>query len=142
MQDPLVSILIPFKNTTLYLPECLDAIQNQTYAKWEILAVDDHSSDASFKLVSSYARKDPRIKVYKNSGNGIIAALRTAYQESKGIFITRMDSDDVMVPEKLETMTTALLENGKGSVALGLVRYFSHRGISNGYARYEAWLKI
>jgi glycosyltransferase involved in cell wall biosynthesis len=140
MKQPLVSILIPFKNTEAFLKECLDSIVQQGYQNWEVWAVDDTSSDDSFKIVSMYAKKDSRFKVLRNSGNGIIEALRIAYKECKGKLITRMDSDDIMSPNKLGTMVKLLLENGKGHVAIGQVQYFSHRGISDGYARYEQWL--
>lgn len=138
--DPLVSILIPFKNTASYLAECLDSINEQSYTNWEVCAVNDHSTDTSESLVKEWAQKDPRIKVVNNTGHGIIPALRKALQISSGQFITRMDSDDVMAREKLKHMLTSLLRHGPGHLALGGVRYFSHRGISDGYARYERWL--
>ncbi len=140
MQQPLVSILIPFKNTESFLSQCLNSIVEQEYRNWEVLAVNDKSSDGSRNLVNSYAKNDQRIQLFDNEGSGIIEALRTAYKHSKGEFITRMDSDDIMTAEKLKVMVEALLNHGEGHVALGQVRYFSHRGISNGYERYEKWL--
>ncbi len=140
MQNPKVSICIPFKDTAHFLPECLDSILNQTYQNWEVIAVNDHSRDTSFEFLSSYAQKDDRIKVFNNEGKGIIPALRTAYSQSIGEFITRMDSDDIMKPNRLEFMVKSLLKSGKGHVAVGQVKYFSDRGISNGYERYETWL--
>lgn len=136
----LVSILIPFKNTARFLPECIDSIQVQTYVQWEVIAVDDHSSDNSRQIVQAIADKDPRIKVHSNKGTGIIMALQTGYAASSGHFITRMDSDDVMKPEKINTMVTALQMSGPGKIALGKVHYFSAKGIGNGYKRYEVWL--
>ena len=94
----------------------------------------------SYQIVEKIAKKDSRIKLLKNEGFGIIEALRTAFKHSKGIFVTRMDSDDLMSVDKLEIMSNQLLDYGKGYVALGLVKYFSTEGISNGYAKYEAWL--
>ncbi|MFC4721968.1 glycosyltransferase family 2 protein [Geojedonia litorea] len=140
MQAPLISILTPFKNTAIYLPECLDSIINQNYQNWELIIVDDHSSDQSYSVVEAYAKKDYRIRLFKNSGHGIIEALRLAFKKSKGDYITRMDSDDVMHTEKLYFLVNDLITSGKGHVALGLVKYFSNEGISDGYARYEAWL--
>ena len=140
MQQPLISILTPFKDVSLYIEDCLTSITNQTYSHWELLIVDDHSSDISYQIVEEFAKKDSRIKLLKNEGLGIIEALRTAFKHSKGMFVTRMDSDDVMSVDKLKTMSNQLLDYGKGHVALGLVKYFSTEGISNGYAKYEAWL--
>ena len=140
MQNNLVSIVIPFKNTATYLIECLDSILAQSYKDWEIIAINDHSTDDSLSIVESYSKKDARLKVFSNNGIGIIPALQTAYSKSSGGFITRMDSDDIMKPNRLELMTDLLLKYGKGNVSVGQVRYFSHRGISDGYSRYEKWL--
>ncbi len=140
MQLPLISILIPFKNTSKYLKQCIDSIINQSYSNWELLIVDDGSTDNSYDIVSSYSENDPRIKLYNNDGNGIIEALRLAFKHSSGEFITRMDSDDIMTPNKLEVMVNSLLDYGKGHIALGLVTYFSEEGINDGYSSYEKWL--
>lgn len=140
MEHPLISILIPFKNTAPFLAECLNSIVMQTYEHWEVLAVDDHSNDESRSIVDTFAQKDSRIKVFTSMGQGIIEALRTAYGFGRGELVTRMDSDDVMEPHKLELLAGSLTKHGKGHLAIGLVRYFSDRGISNGYARYEVWL--
>ncbi|WP_222984080.1 glycosyltransferase [Flagellimonas meishanensis] len=140
MQHPTVSILIPFKNTAHFLPECINSIIGQSYPHWEVLAVDDHSDDDSLGLMEKYAQRDARIHVFKNIGVGIIPALRTAYAKSNGTLVTRMDSDDIMKPNRLEVMARSLLEHGEGHVSVGQVCYFSDRGISNGYERYQAWL--
>ena len=140
MSQPLISILTPFKNTETFLAECLDSIISQTYTNWELLIVDDASTDNSYDLVNSYSVKDERIKLIKNNGNGIIDALRLAFENSKGEYITRMDSDDVMPKNKLKVLVHSLMRYGKQHVAVGKVNYFSEEGISNGYERYEKWL--
>ncbi|ARV08593.1 glycosyl transferase family 2 [Winogradskyella sp. PC-19] len=140
MSQPLVSILTPFKNVSDYIEECLKSIINQSYANWELLIVDDQSTDNSYTIVEKFSKSDNRIKLYKNEGSGIINALQKAFSESSGDFITRMDSDDIMTQNKLEVMVNQLNKFGKQHVALGLVKYFSKTGISDGYAKYEAWL--
>ena len=91
----------------------------QNYQNWEIIAVDDHSSDNSRVIIENYSSLDARIKVHTNKGEGIISALRTAYYLSKGEFMTRMDSDDIMYPNKLNILASALKKHGKGHVAVG-----------------------
>ncbi|MGB3150370.1 MAG: glycosyltransferase family 2 protein [Maribacter sp.] len=140
MNQVQVSILIPFKNTASYLPECMDSIIRQTYTQWEVIAINDHSTDNSLKIMRNFEITDRRIKVLNNNGVGIIEALRSAYEMSKGVFITRMDSDDIMAGERLAFMVNQLLRHGKGHIAIGQVHYFSARGISSGYHRYEKWL--
>ncbi|GGW25929.1 glycosyltransferase family 2 protein [Arenibacter certesii] len=140
MSGQKVSILIPFKNTEAFLPFCIDSIIDQTYPNWEVLAIDDHSSDSSAQIIKAYAQKESRIQVHKNKGQGIIEALRTAYSMTTGTLITRMDSDDVMASNRLELMVKSLQQSGKGYIALGKVKYFSEKKLGNGYKSYEKWL--
>lgn len=140
MQQPLISILIPFKNTQNYIIECLESVLIQSYKNWEIIMVDDGSTDASYSLVKPYALNDTRIKLYKNTGQGIIDALQRAFKHSSGTYISRMDSDDIMHPDKLHVLMSHLTNHGRHHVAIGLVRYFSDEGIKDGYATYEHWL--
>jgi len=140
MQEPLISILIPFKNTEQYLLECVDSILKQSYTNWEVIAINDNSTDKSKGIMDNYATKDKRIKTYTNTGSGIIEALRLAFSHCKGDYITRMDSDDIMTPNKLKVMVNSLLKHGEKHIAVGQVSYFSSSGISNGYDRYEKWL--
>lgn len=140
MQQPLVSILIPFKNTEEFLTECMVSVLGQDYTNWEVIAVNDSSSDQSEAILNVFANKDPRIKVLSNEGDGIIHALRTAYSKANGTLVTRMDSDDIMFSDRLGTMVRSLVDKGRKHLAVGQVKYFSEQGISNGYARYEHWL--
>lgn len=140
MNEVLISIIMPVKNTSQFLNECLDSILNQSYTKWELLAVDDNSTDDSLAILKEYAVRDKRIRVYQTSGNGIIDALRLAYENSTGEFITRMDSDDIMSNDKLEVLSDNLLSAGKGNVSVGLVQYFSENGVGDGFQNYENWL--
>lgn len=140
MQNPLVSILIPFKNTEAFISDCVQSIIKQTYTNWELLIIDDHSTDSSSAIVEVFANQDSRIKFFKNSGSGIINALQLAFKQSSGELITRMDSDDIMQPNKLEVLANSLITHGKKHLAVGLVHYFSEAGIKDGYKSYEVWL--
>jgi glycosyltransferase involved in cell wall biosynthesis len=140
MQNQLISILTPFKNTEAYIADCLRSILEQTYTNWELIIVDDASTDHSHKIVKKFAAKDIRIKLLKNTGSGIIDALQLAFKHSKGKFITRMDSDDIMLPNKLDVLLNNLTTYGKKHVAVGLVEYFCEKGVGAGYISYEAWL--
>lgn len=137
---PRVSIFTPFKNTEAFLPACLNSIINQSYTNWELLLINDHSTDNSLNIAKIFAQKDSRIKVYNNNGNGIIKALQTGYLHATGTLITRMDSDDIMTPDKLEVLVTNLQKYGRGHIALGKVFYFSNTQISDGYKKYETWI--
>ncbi len=140
MSEPIISVLLPVKNAVPYLKECLDSILGQSEKQWELIAIDDYSTDQSYNILKSYADKDSRIKVFKNNAHGIIPALRRAYLESKGQLISRMDADDVMSSSKLEKLKSKLLEAGPGHITTGLVRYFSAETLGNGYIKYQNWL--
>ena len=133
-----VSIVLPFKNAALYLTECIESIRAQSHQDWELIAIDDHSTDQSRTIVEGF--QDPRIAVYDNEGEGILPALRSAQKYIAGDFVTRMDADDTMPPHKLETLLGILLSEQKGTVATGKVQYFSESEITFGYQEYENWL--
>lgn len=137
----LISILLPVRNAQPYLRACLDSIRAQTYSHWELLVINDHSTDQSGAVLKEYAALDSRIRVWDAVGNGIIEALRQAYAHSKGAYSTRMDADDRMLPQKLAHLHQQLTLAGKGHIATGLVRYFTEEGaLGEGYQRYAAWL--
>lgn len=138
--DPKISILLPVYNAAPYLEACLDSIVEQTEKNWELLAVNDFSEDESREILDKYARADKRIRVFDNVAKGIIPALRLAYEKSNGNLITRMDADDLMVPEKLTELKTILVQNKRGHLATGKVKYFSENELGGGYLRYEHWL--
>jgi glycosyltransferase involved in cell wall biosynthesis len=135
-----VSILIPVRNGEQFLTECMDSILYQTYTDWEVIIVNDHSTDSTLAMLEQYAVQDSRIKVENNRGKGIIPALQLAYSKSSGDFVTRMDADDRMSSHKIELMVSKLQEKGEGFVAVGLVEYFSEEGIGEGYFYYQEWL--
>ena len=125
MKNPKVSIVMPVKNAMPFFKECLDSVLMQTYSNWELLVVNDGSTDDSLAILFEYEQKDNRIKVYSNNGVGIIDALRLAYANSSGELVTRMDADDIMSEDKLQIMSDNLLSAGKGNLAVGLVKYFA-----------------
>lgn len=131
---------MPVYNAAPYLESCLDSIIDQTYQQWELIAVNDFSTDVSPKILAKYAKKDKRIIILNNSQKGIIHALRNAFKVSRGTYITRMDADDLMPPEKLAKLLQQLSEAGIGHIATGKVKYFSDQTLGAGYKRYEAWI--
>ncbi len=131
---------MPVRNAMPYLRECLESILAQTDKDWELLAVNDHSTDDSKAVLEAFSKRDNRIQVFDNQGKGIIHALRLAYAHSTGAYLTRMDADDIMPPEKLATLCNLLLQNGRGHIATGMVRYFADEGVKDGYRKYENWL--
>tara|TARA_E500000178_G_C16961645_1_gene726330 strand:- start:519 stop:1421 length:903 start_codon:yes stop_codon:yes gene_type:complete len=99
--NPLVSIVIPTYNRANFLKKAIDSVLNQTYSKLELIIVDDHSTDNTDKIISSY--NDERLKYLKNNSKGIIASSRNmGIRNSRGEWIAFLDSDDWWTLDKLE----------------------------------------
>ncbi len=129
---------MPVKNAGKYLKPCLDSILAQTNPDWELVAVNDGSTDDSEAALQKYARDYTNIKVANSDGIGIVPALQKAYQLSSGNMIHRMDADDLMPANKLKRMAEAMKE---GSVVTGKVSYFcDERELGDGFVKYTEWL--
>lgn len=99
---PRISIVMPFRNAAATLPEALASVRAQEFSDWELLAVDDHSTDGSAELVHQAACGDPRIRLLANeSSPGVVGASVTAGQAAAGDWLARMDADDVSHPARL-----------------------------------------
>ena len=110
MIDGLVSIIMPSWNTARFIKESIDSVRNQTYTNWELLIVDDCSTDDTDKIVASYT--DVRIKYLKNEKNyGAALTRNRALREAKGEWIAFLDSDDLWAPEKLEQQIKFMVKN-------------------------------
>lgn len=140
MPELSISILMPVYNAAPFLEACLESIINQSEENWELLVVDDFSSDESRQILERFAQKDDRIRIFDNLKKGIIPALQLAFKHSKGTYITRMDADDIMAADKLQQLKSGLEQKGRGYCSTGWVQYFSEGILGNGYQRYEAWL--
>lgn len=109
--DGLVSIIMPSWNTANYIVESIESVLAQTYTNWELIIVDDCSSDNTDEIVASF--KDERIKYLKNVKNSGAALTRNrALREAKGEWIAFLDSDDLWTPEKLEHQINFMKKNG------------------------------
>lgn len=140
-ESPLVSIIMAVKDTAPYLHECIDSIIAQTYENWELIAVNDHSSDATPQILKKYSEQDPRIRYYDSDQPKLIPTLQVAYAEVRGELINRMDSDDRMPHDKIEVLVNEWLKYGKGTVIAGGTEHFVDEGeVGDGFLRYERWL--
>ena len=110
--NKLVSIITPSYNSAKYIAEAIESVQNQTYTNWEMIIVDDCSSDETEQIIAPFLKKDIRIKFYKldqNSGAGVTRNF--AVEKASGNYIAFLDSDDKWKPEKLEMQLSFMEEN-------------------------------
>lgn len=111
MIDGLVSIIMPSWNTGKFIAESIQSVVNQTYENWELIIVDDCSTDNTDEVVAMF--NDKRIKYLKNKKNSGAALTRNkALREAKGEWIAFLDSDDLWTPEKLEHQLSFMKKNG------------------------------
>lgn len=136
----LISIITPVKDCQTYLEDMLQSVIGQTYLHWELLLVDDHSADLSHQIMTTWAARDSRIKVFRNPGRGIVPALQHALENASGSLITRMDADDIMPSDKLTLLSDTLINEPCKTISTGLVKYFGNTPVSKGYLDYEKWL--
>jgi len=110
--NELVSIITPCYNSENFLDECISSVLNQSYQNWEMLIVDDNSSDNSCALINSYSKRDDRIKpLFLNENLGPAMARNNAITNAKGKYIAFLDSDDIWLPEKLEVQINFMKKN-------------------------------
>ncbi|HFF5272228.1 TPA: glycosyltransferase family 2 protein, partial [Acinetobacter baumannii] len=108
----LVSIITPSYNSAKYIGKTIDSVISQTYKKWELIIIDDCSTDSSVEIIKDYENKDNRIKLIQLKENsGAAVARNTGIQLARGRFIAFLDSDDSWLPEKLEKQLKFMLIN-------------------------------
>ena len=113
MYEPLVSIIMPLYNCEVYIQESIESVRQQTYKNWELIIVDDASTDRSVNIVNQIMKKEPRICLTSlNVNSGVSNARNIAIKKSKGKFIAFLDSDDLWLPTKLVKQIEAMeMEN-------------------------------
>lgn len=113
MKTDLVSIITPTYNCGRFIAETIESVQAQTYTNWEMIIIDDCSTDHTDEIVAMYSERDSRIKYHclkRNSGAAI--ARNTALRMAVGRWIAFLDSDDLWHPEKLERQVKFMIDNG------------------------------
>ena len=94
MDSPLISVIVPVYNTEKYLDQCIQSVLVQTYTNWELLLIDDGSTDSSGAICDKYAAEDNRIKVVHKPNTGVSDSKNIALDMAKGEYIMFLDSDD------------------------------------------------
>ncbi|MCH5222367.1 MAG: glycosyltransferase [Muribaculaceae bacterium] len=107
----MISILLPVYNVEKYLRRCLDSIINQSYSDWELVAVDDGSTDASRSILDDYAARDNRIRVFSQRNAGLAAARNTALENMSGDYVSFVDPDDWVHPHLLSELFDFAVKN-------------------------------
>ena len=116
MSRPRVSVLLPVRDEEPFLAECLESLSAQTLADFEVIAVDDGSTDATPGILAAHARSDSRFHMLRQEPAGMVAASERARAEARAPLVARMDADDVALPERLELQVAAIEEERLAAV--------------------------
>ncbi len=136
---PKVSILLPLRNEASSLPAALNSLFRQTFADWELIAVDDGSTDTTFSILQQEARKDSRLKIFKRPATGLVAALNFGLEQCLAPLVARMDGDDICHPQRLEYQYSTMQQNPQLDLLACRVRHFPRPRLQEGMLAYEKW---
>lgn len=124
---PLISVLLPIYNGEKYLAEAIDSILAQTATDFELLVINDGSTDDSLAILQHYQSQDSRIRLVSRENKGLVATLNEGIDLACGAWIARMDQDDIALPQRFERQLQCLAETG-ADICGSWVKFF---GTSN-----------
>ncbi|HKY41605.1 MAG TPA: glycosyltransferase family A protein [Pyrinomonadaceae bacterium] len=110
--QPLVSVIMPAYNAEKYIADSIQSVLDQTYSNWELVVVDDGSTDKTADITKQFLARDSRIKYVFQENGRLGKARNTGVENSTGSLIAFLDSDDLWLPEKLQRQVQALVEEG------------------------------
>jgi len=134
-KQPLVSIISPTYNHEKFIPDCIESVLAQTYRNWEMIIIDDGSTDGTFAIATEYAKKDSRIKPFTQNNIGIFRlgeSYNFALSHCQGKYIAILECDDVWLPEKLQLQVDVLEQKPECVLSWGKA-YLSSIDLSSNY---------
>ena len=118
--NPVVSVTLPIYNAAKFLHDCLDSIATQTYKSFELIAIDDHSTDGSWEILQNFARDKKWVRISRHNKNlGVSPTFNEAVKLSKAGYIARMDADDIMAPNRLKLQVEYLQSHAQTVIVGG-----------------------
>lgn len=139
-----VSVIMPAYNVEKYIAEAVSSIQNQTYKDWELIIIDDYSTDATYQILQELAKKDPQVKVYRNGKHrGVSGAANFGLRFVTGKYIARMDADDISLPNRFRLQVDYLKKHPKVIGLGGQCQMIDHKGHVIGEKRFPTeWNQV
>ena len=129
IQSPLVSVVVPAFNAELFLDRCLASVEGQTYGNWELILVNDGSTDETQVIAEAFMGRHPdQVRVISTRNQGLSCARNNGLAVAQGEYVALLDSDDVWLPEKLESQVTLLRHSPDAqATSCSFVRFDSNR---------------
>ncbi len=135
-----VSILMPCFNAAATLEEALQSLVEQSLSDFEVVAIDDGSTDATAAILQTWADKDGRIIVHSQPHSGIVAALNAGLARCRAPYVARMDADDLAHPQRLEKQVAFLDRHEEIDLVSCLVECFPRENVRQGFRIYTDWM--
>lgn len=139
MPLPAVSVVLPFRDAESTVEEAVGSILEQTFRDFELIAIDDGSSDRSAAVIEALAATDHRIRLIGTARSGLVGALNAGLAEARADLVARMDADDVMLPSRLEEQVDRMRRFPELAVLGCRVELFPDDAIRAGYREYVRW---
>lgn len=136
---PLISVVMPFRDSAETLDRAIASVAAQTLGEWELLTIDDRSSDGGAAIVERWASRDPRIRLIRGQLPGLVPSLELGCRLARGEFIARLDADDECLPRRLARQAALLRASPEVGVVGSLVEFGGDPVAAEGYARHVAW---
>lgn len=124
----MISILVPVYNVERYLARCIDSVLSQSFQEWELILVDDGSTDKCPRICDEYANKDKRIKVIHKLNGGLPSARQVGFINAVGEYLIFLDSDDWLLPNSLCVLINAIQSDGGYDIARSIVCRVDDKG--------------
>ena len=126
--SPTISVLIPVWHAVRFLPAALDSVLAQTFPDFEVIAVDDGTSDGSAEVLAAFAARDTRVRVVRQQNQGIVASLNRALELARAPFVARMDHDDVSRPDRFAKQIAYLRQHPEVAAVSGAMDVIDQDG--------------
>jgi glycosyltransferase involved in cell wall biosynthesis len=136
---PAVSLLMPVRNEERFLPAALASLRAQTFTDWELVAVDDHSTDGTSRILAAAAAADPRLRLLTPPDRGLVPALNAGLAACRAPLVARMDGDDISHPHRLARQVEYLQRHLDVGLVACNFRHFPRQHLKIGMLAYEEW---
>lgn len=137
--NPEISVILPYFNAENTLQKAIKSILDQSFKNFELLLIDNNSSDKSYSIAQKIAKKDSRIKLLKEEKQGVASAMNCGLKNASGEFLARMDADDISLQSRLEKQVQYLQNNPEIDFVGHEVKYIPHITNTNGFERFVNW---
>ncbi len=136
---PLVSVVMPVRNGAEHLDAAITSMRQQTVTDWELIVIDDGSTDDTPRLLHDFQQQEPRLRLFQSDGHGVVHASNFGIAHAQGRYLARMDADDISHPQRLQRQLDYLTVNPRIDMLSTRAQALGANELFPGYAAYIDW---